>query len=261
MDEKRGFTLVELLVVIAIIALLMSILMPALSRVRKQAKAVICQSNLKQWSLVFSMYTGDNDGYFMNGRVRTDSPYWWAGGNGGGMGSWWFLILQPYYKDEEILLCPMAVKPYDEGGRAPFAAWRTSFGHTGSYGVNGYIINSPPGLDEQLGRPTKDNWRTSLVNGAADIPLILDALWVDGWPEHFDSPAVVEDWWDDQIGESEMRRFCANRHNEYVNCVFFDFSVRKIGLKELWKLKWHRKFDTSGWSGGWPEWMKDFKDY
>jgi hypothetical protein len=51
--------------------------------------------------------------------------------------------------------------------------------------------------------------------------------------------------------------------------VFVDFSTRKIGLKELWTLKWHREFETRGiWTraGGtmpedWPEWMKSFKDY
>ncbi|MCH7559665.1 MAG: type II secretion system protein, partial [Planctomycetes bacterium] len=64
MRRRNGFTLIELLVVIAIIALLMAILMPSLQRVRKQAKAVACQSNLKQWGLVFRMYTNDNDGYF-----------------------------------------------------------------------------------------------------------------------------------------------------------------------------------------------------
>ncbi len=48
-----GFTLMELLVVIAIIALLMSILIPAADKVKKQAKAVICQSNLHQWGLAY----------------------------------------------------------------------------------------------------------------------------------------------------------------------------------------------------------------
>jgi hypothetical protein len=48
-----------------------------------------------------------------------------------------------------------------------------------------------------------------------------------------------------------------------------DWSVRKVGLKELWTLKWHRNFDTSGpWTkaGGvkpddWPKWMRNFRDY
>jgi prepilin-type N-terminal cleavage/methylation domain-containing protein len=47
-NVRRGFTLVELLVVIAIIAVLMAILMPTLQRVRRQARSVVCQSNLKQ---------------------------------------------------------------------------------------------------------------------------------------------------------------------------------------------------------------------
>lgn len=59
--HRKGFTLIELLVVIAI---LMAILMPALSRVRKQARAVACQTNLKQWCTVWAMYLNDHDGSF-----------------------------------------------------------------------------------------------------------------------------------------------------------------------------------------------------
>ncbi|MDT8303690.1 MAG: prepilin-type N-terminal cleavage/methylation domain-containing protein, partial [Sedimentisphaerales bacterium] len=63
----RGFTLIELLVVIAIIAVLMAILMPALSRVREQGKRAVCLSHLKQLGLVWIMYADDNDGYIVNG--------------------------------------------------------------------------------------------------------------------------------------------------------------------------------------------------
>ncbi|GAH40252.1 unnamed protein product, partial [marine sediment metagenome] len=52
------------------------------------------------------------------------------------------------------------------------------------------------------------------------------------------------------------------------NHLFMDWSVRKVGLKELWKLKWHRNFNTNGpWTGGhmprdMPDWwMRDFKNY
>lgn len=246
MNKHSAFTLVELLVVIAIIALLMSILMPALGRIRQQAKAVLCESHLRQWGLVFSMYTNDNDGYFMNGKVDPSSPYWWEAGGGGGMGSWWFIILQPYYKDAEIRLCPMATKTYDEGGRVPFGAWLTWLGDPGSYGPNGYIINPPPEEDFILGRPTKDNWKQINVKGAYNIPLLLDAMWVDAWPLHTDIPQEVVDWFADEPGVDEMRRFCMDRHNGHANALFFDCSVRKVPLKCLWKLKWHRAFDING---------------
>ena len=65
MNRRNGFTLIELLVVIAIIALLMAILMPALQRVKKQGRTVACLSLLKQWSLWFSMYAEEYNGYFM----------------------------------------------------------------------------------------------------------------------------------------------------------------------------------------------------
>jgi prepilin-type N-terminal cleavage/methylation domain-containing protein/prepilin-type processing-associated H-X9-DG protein len=60
--SRRGFTLIELLVVIAIIALLMAILMPALSRARDQGRRVSCANNLKQISLCLNMYGSDYDG-------------------------------------------------------------------------------------------------------------------------------------------------------------------------------------------------------
>lgn len=62
MSRKRGFTLIELLVVISIIALLMGILMPALSRARKQAKILVCKSRLKQLGMGIFTYASSNDG-------------------------------------------------------------------------------------------------------------------------------------------------------------------------------------------------------
>jgi len=74
--EKKAFTLIELLVVIAIIALLMSILMPALSRVRDQAKTIMCQSRLREWGLLFKFYTDDYNGSFNPGWDIGERTLW-----------------------------------------------------------------------------------------------------------------------------------------------------------------------------------------
>jgi len=62
---------------------------------------------------------------------------------------------------------------------------------------------------------------------------------------------------------------CMDRHTGGINMVFLDTSVRKVGLKELWTLKWHREYNTANrWTkaGGvqpedWPQWMRGFKEY
>jgi len=72
MKAKKGFTLIELLVVISIIALLMSVLMPALNKARLQAKTAVCLHNLQQLSLGWTMYCFDNEDCF----VSPNTGYW-----------------------------------------------------------------------------------------------------------------------------------------------------------------------------------------
>jgi prepilin-type N-terminal cleavage/methylation domain-containing protein len=64
MKEQKKFTLIELLVVIAIIAILASMLLPALSRVRETAKSSKCLGNLKQMGTGLTMYASDFTDYF-----------------------------------------------------------------------------------------------------------------------------------------------------------------------------------------------------
>jgi len=107
----RGFTLVELLVVIAIIAILMAILMPALQRAKKQARALICKNNLRQYGFAARLYIDDNDG------VMPYSFTWLY--KDGGRGCRWHDasmnlnkrpdlggVLWPYLKNDDIHLCP-----------------------------------------------------------------------------------------------------------------------------------------------------------
>ncbi|AQQ69713.1 putative major pilin subunit [Limihaloglobus sulfuriphilus] len=71
---KKGFTLIELLVVISIIALLMAILMPALTKVREQARTVVCASKLRQIHIGSVAYSNDND-YAFPDRGKLDALY------------------------------------------------------------------------------------------------------------------------------------------------------------------------------------------
>ena len=247
-----GFTLIELLVVIAIIALLMSILVPALSKAKAQTRAAICLSNLHQWGIVMQMYTGDNKGLFMEVLGLTS------------------FNLKDYYINDELLLCPMAKKPYTEGARNPFGA-HDYYDDISSYGHNSWLTNKPAagGTDALDGALL---WKTPYVKGAAYIPMIFDcAGYQNACPWHHDEPPEYDGHWVQGTNDDEMRYVCVNRHFKHTNGVFCDFAARKIGLKELWELKWHRNWykgtgDTPDYNPpvAWNDpahWMYGMKDY
>ena len=254
MSKSKGLTLIELLVAISITSLLMSILLPALGRTRKQAKSVLCKSNLRQLGFAFSMYTNDNSGSFNSGRGVEQ----------------WFEALKPYYQDSnEVLLCPMANDPVKNPweGEGTFGTWGPEWfdGIYGSYGINEWVTNPPRGSPFSNYNP-ENNWRNANVGNASQIPMLADAWWPEGWSEHYDTVPEYSGQWE-TVTYDDMGHFCIDRHDGFINGVFADYSVSKIGLKQLWKLKWHRNFDSSAgptteeFNSAGNGWMIPFKDY
>jgi prepilin-type N-terminal cleavage/methylation domain-containing protein len=258
MRKRKGFTLIELLVVIAIIALLLSILMPSLNRVKKQAKSVACRGQLKQWALIFAIYTNDNEGYFHTREFGTNYEKMWP------------QLYLPYYKDPMMRCCPAARNPNVNFG--PYSTWGVALGtaqdsdwgwggswvpkegYFGSYGMNRYILN----------RPEEEYWRKTGIKNADKIPVFLDCMYVAINPASTDAPPNFN-------GEraNQMQFSCIDRHLGSINGLLLDWSAGKIDLKQLWTLRWSRTFDYTGpWTiagnarpEDWPEWMKTFKDY
>ena len=278
-----GFTLIELLVVISIITLLMAILLPTLQQVRSQARAVACQSNLRQLGLMYKLYTDDHEGRFNQKTFLQLEPT-----------DVWMEFLRPYYKDKrDLLMCPAATRvatsPDDWG---TFNAWywdgvdpvsRKQYYYEGSYGNNGWMQFVPFQV-----WPTDRNgvriadigprfWKTiQSVRRPNNVPVFADCLQHHATPWHLNQPAAFEGmverktwfWWF-AAGWDLMNCFCIDRHRGGINVAFMDWSTRKVGLKELWTLKWCRNYNTNGpWTkaGGvlpedWPQWMRSFKDY
>jgi prepilin-type N-terminal cleavage/methylation domain-containing protein/prepilin-type processing-associated H-X9-DG protein len=132
MSKKRGFTLIELLVVIAVIAILMAILMPALSRAKEAGQRAVCMGNLKSITLSWTLYASDNGDKMVCGEVysngvdgqnstRNGEPYWCGDDTAASNGTTLLPIpvqesaiqsgaLYPYIKTLRVYHCPAGVR-------------------------------------------------------------------------------------------------------------------------------------------------------
>lgn len=268
MRRQAGFTLIELLVVIAVIALLIGVLAPALQKARKQARAVMCRANLKQWGTVLALYIDDNDGRLPNsGSTRI---FWFFRGS-------WLPDGDPnkppvFHRltTKGIAVCPSAakVRRTQGTGRAGGSGGGVSYEirYAGGSTFEAWHITSPsPPFRASYGfNSTALPFRaaeTYFTKGQANIPVLLDCPGRNGRHTNIEAPPRREG--------SGFQTFCIDRHNGYINGLFLDWSVRRIGLKELWTLKWDEESDTAGpWTkaGGvqpedWPAWMRGFRDY
>src|SRR5215204_2784828 len=116
--RKPGFTVVELLVVIGIVALLISVMLPALCRSREGGNRVKCASNLRQIGLAIQMYANDNKGNFprthfdgaANPTIIANTTAWNSTnpftGNPNNVCSSFFLVLKTQDLTSEVFVCP-----------------------------------------------------------------------------------------------------------------------------------------------------------
>lgn len=250
-----GFTLIELLVVIAIIAVLASMLLPALSKAKAKAQTTRCASNMKNWAYATIMYLGDfNDRLPLFGEISSDYTR-----------AFWHSKLAPYvarrvqegvlFSQTEVFTNDLRRCPGGSFGPPPFSKpaanspkdWNCWIG--ANFGAYGKPLSGPFYYGDQTGP-----LNVSRIVKPADAMMFMDTVThyvyspvdtsyrfsidmnrdgaVDTMPQYPDIPF--------NFGRPTV-------HGNGANLTLLDGHVERVGFKKLWEIDASKKVVHSFW--------------
>jgi len=195
--QKKIFTLIELLVVIAIIAILASMLLPALNKARETAKSISCKNMQKQFAMVVIMYTVDFDSYIPHG----DQTVFASSVQNG------FTLYDGRYKNILGTYCGKSLNETTGTMRCPKEQLRP-----GNTGWIGYIVNG----SNLNAWKTRDDWGYSHLTMIKKPSMIY----------------ISRDYMGSSFGDGSQAE--ATKHGNFINLSFFDGHVEDYVAYDHW---------------------------